>query len=210
MTLAQKPLPVIRSAEEADDRNLTMVLVAAFFFGDFAPYLIPDAAERASHYFPYFEILANHALRTGQVDLIIEDEAAMPAAAAIWYRVGPGSPVVDPPGYDARLLAAVGPYLARFVSLDRAMHEHHPTGCDHDYLGHLAVQPALQGRGLGSRLLAYHHRQLDAAGLPAYLEATGERNRHLYQRHGYAPLDPYGVGEAGPLLHPMWRPAQRA
>ncbi|GAA0490725.1 N-acetyltransferase [Paractinoplanes deccanensis] len=209
MTLAQQPLPVIRRARADDQHHLTMLLVAAFFHGDLAPYLVPDIADRASRYWPYFEIFAEHALGCADVDLIMEDEAAMPAAAAIWHRVGQQGLRFDLPDYDIRLVNAVGKWLPRFLALDEAMHRHHPAGREHDYLAYLAVQPALQNKGLGSRLLDHRHKHPDTAGRPAYLEATGDRNRRLYERHGYTLLTPYQVGPRGPLLYPMWLPGLR-
>ncbi|MEU4215857.1 GNAT family N-acetyltransferase [Actinoplanes sp. NPDC026623] len=208
MTLTDQRSPVIRRAEPSDDQILIMLLVAAFFHGDLASHLIPEVADRASRYFPYFEIIAAHALTAAHVDLIMDPDAAMPAAAAIWYPVGADGITDDIPDYGERLAAAVGPYLPAFAALDMAMHQHHPTGHDHDYLAFLAVHPVLQNRGLGSRLLEHHHAQLDPAGRPAYLEATGDRNRRLYERHGYTPLEPFPVADGGPPLRPMWRPGR--
>ncbi|MEV4709607.1 GNAT family N-acetyltransferase [Actinoplanes sp. NPDC049316] len=207
--LTDQSTPVIRRADDSDYQMLTMLLVAAFFHGDLAGHLIPDTADRASAYFPYFEIIADHALGAGHVEMIAEPGAAMPAAAAIWYPVDADGFSFTLPDYDERLAAAVGPALPRFIALDQAMHDRHPAGREHDYLAFLAVQPGLQGKGLGSRLLEHHHQLLDAVGRPAYLEATGERNRRLYQRCGYSPLEPFPIADGGPLLHPMWRPEHR-
>ncbi|MEU7906386.1 GNAT family N-acetyltransferase [Actinoplanes sp. NPDC049118] len=209
MTLtAQQRVPVIRRADPSDDQILIMLLVAAFFDGDLAPYLIPEVADRASRYFPYFEIITAHALAHAHVDLIMDagTDAPLPAAAAIWYPVSADGLTAEIPDYDEQLAAAVGPYLPAFTTLDSSMHRHHPTGRDHDYLAFLAVHPVLQSKGLGSRLLEHHHAHLDSARRPAYLEATGPRNHALYERHGYTPLEPFPIADAGPLLHPMWRP----
>ena len=43
----------------------------------------------------------------------------------------------------------------------------------------------MQGRGLGSALLAFLTDRADAAGLHAYLEATNERGVTLYERFGF-------------------------
>lgn len=205
MKLTANTAPAIRRADDSDYQNLTMVLTAAFLHGDFAAYLIPGLIDRSVRYFPYFELIAEHALTHGHVDLIMDEQSAMPAAAATWFRIDNGQLPPDLPGYDAQLAAAVGPALPRFRALDQTMHHRHPTDRDHDYLGHLAVQPGLQGKGLGSRLLEHHHRQLDIAGRHAYLEATGDRNARLYERHGYTPLRPYRIASDGPQVYPMWR-----
>ena len=49
------------------------------------------------------------------------------------------------------------------------------------------------------------HCELDERGEPAYLEASGERSRDLYLRHGYQPRGaPYHL-PGGPAMWPMWR-----
>ncbi len=44
----------------------------------------------------------------------------------------------------------------------------------------------------------------DERGLPAYLEATSERNKQLYQRHGFEVVGEITLRD-GPSLWPMWR-----
>lgn len=53
------------------------------------------------------------------------------------------------------------------------------------YLALLGVDPAHQGEGVGSALLAHTLRQCDEKRQPAFLEATSERNAVLYRRHGF-------------------------
>jgi ribosomal protein S18 acetylase RimI-like enzyme len=55
----------------------------------------------------------------------------------------------------------------------------------HYYLEYLGVEPALQGQGLGSHLLAELTRRADAAGVGCYLETATARNLPLYQRFGF-------------------------
>jgi GNAT superfamily N-acetyltransferase len=55
----------------------------------------------------------------------------------------------------------------------------------HYYLEFLGVEPALQGQGLGSRLLGELTRRADAAGTGCYLETASQRNIPLYQRFGF-------------------------
>ena len=61
------------------------------------------------------------------------------------------------------------------------VHPHEP----HHYLAFLAVRPGRQGHGLGTALLRDRLRRLDAAGAPAYLEASEPRSRALYVREGF-------------------------
>lgn len=187
----------------ATDEDLPMVvgtLAAGFHDGDFADWLVPNPQERAERYPGYFQILAEHALATGWVDIAADGDAV-----AIWHDF-PGHPAEPAPiaDYDQRLAAAVGDAVARFRALDEAMEARHPSG-RHHYLGHLAVRPHRRRQGLGSALLRHHHRHLDEHQMPAYLEATGIDNQRLYLRHGYQKHPPYPIAPGAPAARPMWR-----
>jgi hypothetical protein len=41
--------------------------------------------------------------------------------------------------------------------------------------------------------------------VPAYLEATSERNRDLYRRHGFVDREVLELPDDCPPLYPMWR-----
>src|SRR5699024_2840754 len=108
-----------------------------------------------------------------------------------------------------RLLQACGEHVARFAALDVAFAEHHPSA-PHQHQAFMAVHPRQQQRGRGSALLADHHRQLDAAGVPAYLEAANLRAARLYGRRGYRILDRIDL-PGGPSMWPVCRgPGGRA
>jgi ribosomal protein S18 acetylase RimI-like enzyme len=59
----------------------------------------------------------------------------------------------------------------------------------HVHLGPLAVDAHLQGRGVGSRLLAEHCRRLDASAEVGYLETDKPENVAFYQRQGFQVVD---------------------
>jgi len=44
----------------------------------------------------------------------------------------------------------------------------------------------------------------DREGARAYLDAASERNKRLYERHGFQAEDPFAP-PGGPPLWPMWR-----
>ena len=54
------------------------------------------------------------------------------------------------------------------------------------YLSIVAVDPAVQGQGLGRKLLEPTIAEADRAGVTCYLETFGERNLAFYQRLGFA------------------------
>lgn len=74
--------------------------------------------------------------------------------------------------------------------------EHRDPDAPHSHLGPLGVDPALQGRGVGSLILAEYTRRLDAGGEDAYLETDKSENVALYGRFGFEIVDEsemYGV-----------------
>lgn len=83
---------------------------------------------------------------------------------------------------------------------------HHPT-LAHWYLPMIGVDPARQGRGVGSALLKEALRIIDEARLPAFLESSNPRNVPLYERHGFEVLSEIQVGDF-PTLWPMLRAAR--
>jgi len=52
-------------------------------------------------------------------------------------------------------------------------------------IGRLAIAPDMQGRGIGSKLLAAVEERSDAAEAELFTGSLSEANLRLYQRHGY-------------------------
>jgi len=137
-------------------------------------------------------------------------------AAALWIPLGPQLP--EPPdGYDEHLAEITGPWVERFAAFDAELDAHHLTGIEHHHLAILAVRSDRQGQGIGTALLDAHHTVLDEKGIAAYLEASDERTRGIYLRHGYddygTPIElPGGPGQPtdGPRMYPMVRRAKVA
>ena len=94
--------------------------------------------------------------------------------------------------------------VERLGSLSEQMDANHPHDRDHWYLMAIGVSPAAQGRRLGSALLAHTLAAADAAGAPAYLEATSPRSRALYERFGFEVLAEMRA-PGGPPMWAMWR-----
>jgi ribosomal protein S18 acetylase RimI-like enzyme len=76
----------------------------------------------------------------------------------------------------------------------------HPRAA-HYYLPYIGVAPEAQGRGLGTALMAPL-----IEGVPAYLEATCERNAGLYERLGFEHLRELRFAGSPPLLLMLRRP----
>ena len=174
---------VIRACER-DAGVLSEVIAEAFSGLPPSQWLIPDPGERQAIFPRYFRIFVEHALTNGIVHTTPDR-----AAAALWIPAGDEPPPL-PERYDERLREATMPWTARFAEFAAALDSRHLTGTVHHHLALLGVWPGAQGRGIGTALLQAHHRVLDQAGIPAYLEAASQRSRRLYQRHGYADLGP--------------------
>ncbi|MEV1320087.1 GNAT family N-acetyltransferase [Micromonospora arborensis] len=188
----------VRQAGRDDAEDLTSVLAEAFFDGPVADWLVPDHSDRRAVYRRYFELVLNHGLDHGHVDTTTDL-----SAVAIWY------PRLEPPpkgslGHQPELEEATGVYAPRFTLLDAVFEAHHP-GEPHHYLAYAAVKPEQQGRGVGASMLGHYHRQLDALGMPAYLEANNLRNRELYVGLGYRAGPPLILPTTGPTIWRMWR-----
>ncbi|MGS2619101.1 GNAT family N-acetyltransferase [Micromonospora sp. LZ34] len=172
-------------------------IAEAFMVLDATRWLVPDATRRRAALAGHFEILVDHAMRHG----LVHGSADL-AAVAVWFP-SVGEPAPPPENYAARLAAACGEWTERFAHLDELFAANHPHP-DHHHLAFLAVRPDRQGQGLGTALLRHHHAWLDANGVPGYLEASSERSRDLYARHGYRVGEPFRLPDGTPFW-PMWR-----
>ena len=74
----------------------------------------------------------------------------------------------------------------------------------HWYLPLIGVDPAHQGKGIGSALLSHVLNACDRQKVSAYLEATSHRNVPLYKRHGFEAVGSIQAGDS-PQIIPMLR-----
>jgi GNAT superfamily N-acetyltransferase len=74
----------------------------------------------------------------------------------------------------------------------------------HWYLPLIGVDPAHQGKGIGSALLSQILNVCDGQNVLAYLEATSPRNIPLYERHGFEAIGSVQVADS-PQIIPMLR-----
>jgi GNAT superfamily N-acetyltransferase len=195
--------PEIRPAREDEIPAVGHLISQSFFDLDADAYLVPPLDDRLPVMADFFTLLTEHAYRYGRVDVIDNPAADGLAATAVWFDYTREAP--DPENYDERLRALAGEYLDRFLALDQLFEKHHPHD-PHWHLAFLAVHPDHQDHGLGSLLMKRTHDELDAAGVPAYLEATNANNVRLYQRTGYAEMDPFEMllPDGTPFFR-MWR-----
>jgi ribosomal protein S18 acetylase RimI-like enzyme len=123
------------------------------------------------------------------------------AAAALWLPPGQTS---DSDAIEALIGRTVSPERQVVAGqVGELMDRFHPQE-PHWYLSMIGVDPARQGRGLGSALLRHTLAICDADGALAYLESSNPKNVPLYERHGFEVL-----GEIAPADFPGLTPMLR-
>jgi ribosomal protein S18 acetylase RimI-like enzyme len=194
--------PALVEAGPGDIDDVAYIVAAAFEPLQVIQDLVPDPARRKKVVHGWYRLHIEHAIGGAGHVVMTEDRTG----AAVWFdRTGDPS---EPEDYGKRLAELAGEDLARFLHLDHVMDTNHPQD-PHWHLLFLAARPGLQRMGLGGRLMDYTHACLDADGIPAYLEATGNDNRRLYERYGYQLMDPPTIAVTGDTdLYRMWRAPQ--
>lgn len=204
MEPAARPIVGVRPARSEGELEAAAEALALAFADDPCwAHLLPDDASRGERLLTYF---------TSEI------ETQAPEYREVWVTEdGAGAAVWAPPGRwrvpigvvlrEARPLTGV--FRARTPLALRTLlrlERHHPKAA-HWYLQYLGVEPKRQGRGLGAALLSPVLERCDQARVPAHLEASSERNRALYERHGFAVTEVIHMPRKGPPIREMWREA---
>ena len=195
-------IPGLHTAGPGDIDIVADIVADSFLHLDVIRFLVPDEQNRRAVSREWYRLYIAHAIG-GAGQVVMTEDAA---AAAVWFdRTGE---ITEPDDYAEHLADLAGDDLPRFEELERQMDAHHPNDA-HWHLLFLAVRPDRWSQGIGSELMNHTHSRLDADGVPAYLEATSEQNRRLYQRHGYTDMSPPTLAVSdGSVLFRMWRPAR--
>jgi GNAT superfamily N-acetyltransferase len=86
-------------------------------------------------------------------------------------------------------MAAIGPRAGARVANWQAAWGRHDPRRPHSHLGPVAVEPRLQGRGIGGLMMGEYCRRLDEAAEVGYLETDKPENVPFYGRHGFVVID---------------------
>jgi ribosomal protein S18 acetylase RimI-like enzyme len=179
-----------------DEDRAVSVLTLAFSADPIVRWAYPDA-HKYYLYFPAFvRAFAGKAFDEGTAFI-----AADYAGAALWLP--PGVHADDEPLSElvaATVDAAVQEPLSELMEQQARLHPAEP----HWYLPLIGVDPARQRQGHGAGLLQQALAACDREELPAYLEATSEGSRALYERHGFDVVDEIQV-QGSPPMWPMLR-----
>jgi GNAT superfamily N-acetyltransferase len=194
----------VRPANRSDHGPIAAALAAAFATDAVMCFLLPDEARRPALLHRLFAATIPLYAASGSI-WVAEDRTA----AALW---------VAPSAYPFRLreelavararLEVFGRAPRRGIAALRALDRHHPHEPPHWYLDYIGVEPAGQGRGLGSALLEPMLARCDTEGRGAYLNASSPGSRELYARHGFVVRSELRLPFGGPAVWRMWREPQ--
>ena len=181
-------IPTITIIDEADRRKAIVTLLLGFASDPFIRWLNP----RADLYLeagPSFDAFGGRAIDSGSAYVANEFEGV-----ALWM----------PPGVESDEELKFVPetkHETMFKVLE-AMEEYHPK--DAWYLPIIGVDPAYQGKGIGSLLMKKALEKVDSEGLSAYLESSNPLNMSLYKRCGFETMGQIQIGDC-PVIRPMIR-----
>jgi ribosomal protein S18 acetylase RimI-like enzyme len=188
-----------RVSATADRERATRALTEAFRNDPVCRWIWPEEAVYDRYFGPFVEAFAGAAFEHGSA--YASDDGG---GAALWLPPGVAS---DGEALGSLALESIPPGAQEeafaFLGQQEAQHPHEP----HWYLPLIGVEPASQGNGYGSALLEHALAIVDRDRLPAYLEATTERNRALYARFGFEVVGEIQYGSS-PAMWPMWRKAR--
>lgn len=186
----------VRTARAADVPGLSATFADAFLSDPVMTWCYPDAVRRAQILPEAFRVLLEHTIPHGGVETVDGE-----VSGSIWV---PPTAEIDEETMVGEFVEVSGEYAERVVSAFELLGENHPSEEEHQYLFILGTRDAWQSRGLGSALIRSVTVGCDRDGVGAYLEATSERNRSLYERHGFQVTQVLHLPD-GPPLWCMWR-----
>ena len=200
MTTAQ--VHVARAVIGDADR-VGSALADAFTDDPVIGWLIPfDVANRERRLTTFFTSMSRSYLRRNKNVYLAGDGQG----GALWSAPGSWTlPMSEIARESAPAFRAFGGNLLRALRTQLEVESEHPKEPKHWYLGYLGVRCDSQGQGIGSLMLREVLEQADAAGVPAYLESSNEKNLSLYERHGFAVTKSYSALGRGPTIWRMWR-----
>jgi ribosomal protein S18 acetylase RimI-like enzyme len=181
-------------------------LARAFFDDPLFVWGFPDEQRRARLLDFQMKTFLRYGQRWGEVQT-----TAANAGAAIWLP--PGDTRIRPLRafriglWRMPFVAGLGNFRRFYRGVDHLEHFHDDVEGPHHYLAVLGVEPELQGRGVGSALIAPVLERATADGLPCYLETVKERNVTFYRKHGFEVMVETQLPPDGPPAWTMLRPA---
>ena len=192
--------PRIKTVTAAEEEAAIDIVVRAFRADPAARWLYPDSNQYSVNFPSFVRAFGGEAIQQGSAYSI--DGCS---GVALWL----------PPDVHSDEEAIAG-LIQRTVSNQRQeeifallgqMGGYHPSE-PHWYLPLIGVDPALQGKGYGSRLMEHALSRCDRDKQLAYLESSNPKNISLYARHGFELLGTIQVGGSPPIFPMLRKPVE--
>lgn len=204
MTGGSRPAARRVTAAEADE--VTELFALAFNEDPTWSWAFPDPERRMEHHRAFWGLFMHSAVPYGWV-WMTEDGGA----ASLW--IPPGEPELsaeDEAALEPLVRSLVGSRGEDVLTLVESFDSNHPREEPHYYLSLLGTHPDHRGQGKGMRLLAANLEEIDALGMPAYLESSNRANDHRYERLGFVQVGEFAAPGGEPTVGCMWRDPRSA
>ena len=186
--------PTIVKSSAADLEQVKAVLALGFSSDALLRWVFPDA----SSYLKCFDVWMGEYSKIAFENNIVYSEEDL-FGSSLWH----------PPGveFDNSVLESTFEYIPAdrievVIKFFEEFEKYHPD--DAWYLPFIAVDPSQQRKGIGSFLLKEALKMVDEKGDRAYLEASNESNKALYERHGFVEIGKVQFEDSPPAF-PMIR-----
>jgi ribosomal protein S18 acetylase RimI-like enzyme len=192
-------MPEITIAKAQDRLRLIQTAVLAFVTDPMARWINDRAAPYLEATTDFFDAFGGRSFAQGTAWTVNDGQAV-----AMWLPPG-----TEPDG--ERMVSILrdntpAHKLEEMMVVLEQMGKFHPHE-EHWYLPVIGCDPLYLGQGLGGMLMKAAIGQVDASGLPAYLESSNPRNVSLYERHGFEVIGEIQHGSS-PVMLPMYRAAR--
>lgn len=191
----------VRKATAADREKLVAVMARAFDDDPMANWFVAQDKRRARRIYDFMDVAYRITSPGGELYTTDGIEGG-----AFWsppgkWKMGILQQLMLMPAMIRTSTIKRVPAIMGGLNAVEKKHPHEP----HYYLLALGVEPELQGRGVGTRLMAPILERCDRERIPAYLESSKAVNVALYERNGFKVTEEFTIPNGGPKIWLMWR-----
>ena len=187
-------LPTIIKANSKDLERVKGVLKLGFASDALLRWVFPDASSFLKSFDIWMEEFSKIAFEN---DIVYSEKNFY--GSSLWH---PPGGQFDSSALDSTFASIPHDRIEVVIKFFEEFEKYHPE--DAWYLPFIAVDPAKQRQGIGSFLLKEALQMIDEKNDRAYLEASNEQNKALYERHGFVEIGRVQFEDSPPAF-PMIR-----